>query len=269
MSTGLELRKKALFNSNDGNTVIIAMDHGAIVGGMPGIEKPYQLVEACVDAGIDGILTNKGFVDAAVDTWDRGTSLVLRLTGGFTVLGGGFEEELIVEPETAVSYNAACAALTVKFGHEREGAFIRQASLAIDKCHALGIPVMVEAMAKGTLKGESFPANNEDAIRMVARMGAELGADLIKTYYTGTIDSFKKVTEECPVPIVILGGSKTDSVRDVFQDIYDSLQAGGKGIAVGRNIWGHGNVEAMLAAVNGIVHKNWDVATACKEVGVE
>lgn len=269
MSTGLELRKKALFDSKDGNSVIIAMDHGAIVGAMPGIERPHELVQACVEAEVDGILTNKGFVDAAVSTWDRCTSLVLRLTGGFTVLGGGFEEEIVVLPETAARYNAACAAITVKFGHQREGAFIRQASLAIDRCHELGIPVMVEAMAKGTLKGESFPANNADAIRMAARMGAEIGADLIKTYYTGSIDSFRKVTEECPVPVVILGGSKTDSVRAIFQDIHDSLQAGGKGIAVGRNIWGHGNVDAMLKAVNGIVHEQWDVDTACTAAGVE
>ncbi|MGM0432546.1 MAG: class I fructose-bisphosphate aldolase [Spirochaetota bacterium] len=268
MVTGLQLRKKAFFDSRDGRSVIIAMDHGAIVGAMPGIERPRELVGACVDAGIDGILTNKGFVDAAVEAWDRPTALVLRLTGGFTVLGGGFEEEMVVEPETALAYGASCAAITVKFGHEREGAFIKQASLAIDACHRMGLPVMVEAMAKGTLKGESFPANNADAIRMVARMGAEIGADLIKTYYTGSIDSFQKVTEECPVPIVILGGAKTDSVRDVFQDIYDSLQAGGKGIAVGRNIWGHGNVDKMLAAVNGIVHGNWSVDRACEEVGL-
>lgn len=103
---------------------------------------------------------------------------------------------------------------------------------------------------------------------MVARMAAELGADVVKTYYTGDVDSFAKVVEGCPVPIVILGGAKTDSIRQVFQDIHDSLVAGGRGIAVGRNIWEHGNVDRMLQAVNGLVHGHWSVEQACDTVGL-
>jgi DhnA family fructose-bisphosphate aldolase class Ia len=193
---------------------------------------------------------------------------VLRLTGGFTVLGGKFEEELVVEPEVALAYGASCAAITVKFGHEYEGKFIKQASLAIDRCHALGLPVMVEAMAKGTLQGEKFSSNDTQAITKVARMASEIGADMVKTYYTGSKESFARVVNGCPVPILILGGAKTDSVRHVFQDIYDSLEAGGKGIALGRNVWEHGNIDAMLDAVNGLVHGHWSVEKACDTVKV-
>ena len=268
MSAGMILRRQALFSKRDERSVIIAMDHGAIAGPIQGIVHPSELVSACVQAKVDGILAHKGFVDASTEAWDRCTSLVLRLTGGFTVLGGLFEEEMIVEPLTALSYGAACVAITVKFGHEREGAFIRQASLAIDECHRLGLPVMVEAMAKGNRKGEKVPSNDPEAIRMVARMGAEIGADLIKTHYTGSIDSFARVVEGCPVPIVVLGGEKTDSIRSVFQDIHDSLCAGGKGIAVGRNIWEHGHVDKMLTAAVGVVHEDWSVDQACDFIGI-
>ena len=268
MHTGISLRTHALFNKKDGRSVTIAMDHGAIAGPLYGIENPTKIVQACVDAQVDGILTTKGFVDASLDAWDRSTALVLRLTGGFTVLGGRFEEELIVEPETALAYGASYAAITVKFGHEKEGRFIKQASLAIDRCHALGLPVMLEVMAKGTLQGEKFAAHDGEAVKMAARMGAELGADVIKTYYTGSIESFAKVVASCPVPIVILGGAKTNSIKDVFQDIYDSLEAGGRGIAVGRNIWEHGKVEKMLQAVNGLVHCGWSVERACDTVSL-
>ncbi|MGB4405553.1 MAG: hypothetical protein WBI82_01675 [Sphaerochaeta sp.] len=266
MLSGLTLRKQAIFNKQDGRTVIIALDHGSIAGPMPGITNPSSIVKACVDAKVDGILTTKGIVDASLGEWDRQTSLVLRLTGGFTTLGGRFEEEMIVEPETAIAYGSSCAAITVKFGHEREGYFIRQASLAIDRCHRLGLPVMLEALAKGTIGGKEFAPHESEAIRMVARMGAEIGADLIKTYYTGSVESFARVVEGCPVPIVILGGSKNDSVRVVFQAIYDSLQAGGSGIAMGRNIWSFGNVEAMINAVNGLVHGHWGVDKALAKV---
>lgn len=269
MNAGLTLRKCALFDKKDSRSVVIAMDHAAIAGPIAGIVDPREIVRACVNQKVDGLLTNKGFVDASIGEWDRSTALVLRLTGGFTVLAGKFEEELIVEPETALAYGASCAAITVKFGHEYEGKFIKQASLAIDRCHALGLPVMLEAMAKGSLHGEKFAANDEQAITMAARMGSELGADLVKTYYTGSQESFAKVVEGCPVPIVILGGAKTDSIRQVFQDIYDSIEAGGRGIALGRNIWEHGNVEAMLQAVNGLVHGHWSVEKACDTVGID
>lgn len=268
MTAGLALRKQMLFDKRDGRSVVIAMDHAAIAGPIPGIESPRAIIGSCVSHKVDGVLTTKGFVDASIDSWDRCTALVLRLTGGFTVLGGKFEEELVVEPEVALAYGASCAAITVKFGHEYEGKFIKQASLAIDRCHALGLPVMVEAMAKGTLQGEKFSSNDTQAITMVARMASEIGADMVKTYYTGSKESFARVVNGCPVPILILGGAKTDSVRHVFQDIYDSLEAGGKGIALGRNVWEHGNIDAMLDAVNGLVHGHWSVEKACDTVKV-
>ncbi len=266
MQAGITLRKHTIFDKQDGRSVIIALDHGSIVGPMEGIIDPSAVVRECVKAKVDGILTTKGFVDASLDEWDRPTSLVLRLSGGFTVLGGKFQEEMVVEPETAVAYGASCAAITVKFGHEREGDFIRQASLAIDSCHRLGLPVMLEAMAKGTIRGKEFAPHDPEAIRMVARMGSEIGADLIKTYYTGSIESFARVVEGCPVPIVILGGAKTDSVREVFQTIHDSLEAGGRGIAMGRNIWAFGKTGAMIEAVNGLVHGRWGVDKALAKV---
>ncbi len=266
MHAGLTLRNRAIFNKQDKRTVIVALDHGSIAGPMEGIVNPSEIVRECVKAKVDGILTTKGFVDASLGEWDRPTSLVLRLSGGFTLLGGRFQEEMIVTPETAIAYGASSAAITVKFGHEREGAFIKQASLAIDQCHRLGLPVMVEAMAKGTIRGEKVSSQDPEAIRMIARMGAEIGADLIKTSYTGSIESFARVVEGCPVPIVILGGAKTDSVQEVFQTIHDSLQAGGSGIAMGRNIWAFGKVGAMIEAINGLVHGHWGVDKALAKV---
>lgn len=257
METGIQIRMNQIFNKKDGNALIVALDHGSIAGPMEGIEDPGKLIEICAKNNVDGILTTRGCADAAKNSWDRNIGLALRLTGGFTVLGGQFKEEMISTPETAIRYGSSCAAITVKFGHEEEGHFIKQASLAIDRCHELGLPVMIEAMAKGTMFGKIFEKNDPQAIKMVSRMAAEIGADFVKTYYTGDKKSFEEVVKGCTVPIVILGGAKTDNVETVFNDIYDSIQAGGKGIAMGRNIWGQGNVENMLKAVNGLIHNSW------------
>jgi DhnA family fructose-bisphosphate aldolase class Ia len=266
METGIVLRKNQFFDTRDNRSVIIALDHGGIAGPVEGIEDPAPVIRACVAGGVDGILTTKGFADASRGEWNRSTGLILRVTGGFTVLGGGFEEEMIMEPESVLAYGASCAAITVKFGHEREGAFIRQASLAIDAFHRLGVPVMIEAMAKGTINKEKFPANDPEGIRMAARMAAEIGAELVKTYYTGSPESFARVTSACPVPVVILGGAKTDSPEGVFQDIAGSLASGGAGIAMGRNIWGFPNLAAMLEAVKGMVHSSWTVKQALERI---
>ncbi len=88
----------------------------------------------------------------------------------------------------------------------------------------------------------------------------------MKTYYTGNPDSFRRVVEGCPVPIVILGGEKNDSTESLFEDVYQSVQAGGAGIAIGRNIWAHGRTLAMIEAMNGIVHGGWTVRQALAHV---
>lgn len=262
MTTGKIIRQRAIFRRNTGRSVIIALDHGSIAGPLPGIEKPAEVVRACREGGADAILAPRGVVTASQEEWDRGLAVILRLTGGFTVLGGKFEEEMISSPEAALAIGAAGVAVTVKFGHEREGAFTKQASLVADECERWGLPLLVEAMAKGKDLKSTDPAG----VALAARAAAEIGADLVKTYYTGDPESFHKIVESCPVPIVILGGAKTDNIEATFSDVYNSVQAGGKGIAMGRNIWQGGNTKAMVEAMVGIVHEGWTVAQAMKHV---
>lgn len=263
MNVGKQIRMNSLFNKSTGNSVCIAVDHGGIAGPMEGINDPAKLVKQCVEGGADCILTTRGFARAAAEAWDRQTSLLLRLTGGFTVLGGGFEEEMISSPQAAVEYGAAGAAVTVKFGHPREGEFTRNASLAADECARLGMPLMVEAMAKG----KDLKSTDVKGVKLAARAAMEIGADLVKTYYTGDPDSFREVVEGCPIPILILGGEKMDNDEDVISNVYYAMQAGARGIAIGRNIWQRENVQAMVEAMAGLVHENWSIRQAMGHIG--
>ncbi len=262
MNTGKTIRMNSIFRKDTGKSVIVAIDHGGIAGPMKGINEPGKLIEDCVAGGADGVLTTRGFVRAAEGAFDRSLGLILRMTGGFTVLGGGFEEEMITSPETALRYGSAGAAVTVKFGHPREGFFTRQASIVADSCEEWGLPLMIEAMAKGKDLKSTDPAG----VKLASRAAAEIGADIIKTYYTGDPDSFAQVVEGCMVPVVVLGGAKTDSIEDVFSDVYYSIQAGGSGIAIGRNIWQHENTRAMIEAMSGIVHEGWTVKQAMAHI---
>lgn len=258
MNTGKQIRMNSIFRTDTGNAVIVAVDHGGIAGPMDGINDPPRLIADCVTSGADSVLTTRGFARAAGPAWDRNTSLILRLTGGFTILGGVFEEEMISTAETALLYGASGVAATVKFGHEKEGVFTKQASFLADSCERWGIPLLVEAMACGKNLGKADPKG----IELASRAAAEIGADIVKTYYTGDPDSFRQVVEGCPVPIVILGGEKADSIEQVLSDVYYAMQAGARGIAIGRNIWQHDNISAMIEAMAGLVHDGWSVEQA-------
>ncbi|MCK4542126.1 MAG: hypothetical protein KAU17_07835 [Spirochaetales bacterium] len=264
MNIGKQIRMNSIFRKSTGNSVIVVIDHGGIAGPMEGINNPHQLIMDCVDGGADSVLTTRGFARAAGDAWDRSTSLILRLTGGFTVLGGKFEEEMISSAEASLLYGACGAAVTVKFGHEKEGEFIRQASLLADSCERWGLPLMIEAMARGKNLKKANPAG----IKLASRAAAEIGADIVKTCYTGDPDSFREVVEGCHVPVVILGDEKTDSLETLFKDVYYSMQAGARGIAIGRNIWQHGNTRGMIEAMTGLVHESWTVQQAMNHIGV-
>jgi DhnA family fructose-bisphosphate aldolase class Ia len=258
MNPGKTLRLNSIFRKADGRSVIVAIDHGGIAGPIQGIQKPAPLIRACLEGGADSILTTRGFLKASAAEWDRGLSLILRLTGGFTTLGGRFEEEMISSPEAALMYGAAGAAVTVKFGHAREGEFARQASLAADACERWGLPLMIEAMAKG----KDLKSGDPEGIKLASRAAQEIGADIVKTYYTGDPESFHQVVEGCPAPIVILGGEKMDTLQEVFDAVWHSLQAGAAGVAIGRNIWQHPSPQAMVEAMVGVVHDGWSVKQA-------
>ncbi len=263
MTIGKSIRLSAIFRRNTGKTVIVAMDHGGIAGPIAGIENPAEVVRACREGGADSILATRGVVKASEGEWDRDMSVILRLTGGFTVLGGKFEEEVISSATAALALGAVGAVVTVKFGHEHEGRFTRQASLVADSCERWGLPLMIEAMACAKEMKSSDPRG----VLLAARAAQEIGADVVKTHYSGDPDSFRKVVEGCPVPIVILGGETSETLEAVFNDVYYAMQAGAKGIAMGRNIWQHGKTKVMVEAMVGLVHENWNARQALKHVG--
>jgi len=107
-----------------------------------------------------------------------------------------------------------------------------------------------------------------DVVAHVARLGAELGADIIKTNYTGSIETFKEVVRGCHVPVIIAGGPKVETVREVLQMVQDSVKAGGAGLSIGRNVFQHENPTLMAKALSAIVHKNASVNESLKILGV-
>ena len=116
-------------------------------------------------------------------------------------------------------------------------------------------------------RGKDLKSTDPKGIKLASRAAMEIGADIVKTYYTGDPDSFHEVVEGCLVPILILGGPKSDSDEEVISNVYYAMQAGARGIAIGRNIWQRDNVLAMIEAMSGLVHEGWNVKQAMTHIG--
>ena len=126
-----------------------------------------------------------------------------------------------------------------------------------------GMPLVAMMYPRGRkVKSE----NDVEAVKLAARIGAELGADIVKTNYTGEIDSFREVVEGCPAPVVVAGGPKMGTNRDVLQMVWEAIQAGGAGASIGRNVFQAPDPTKMVRAIVKIVHENYDVEEALKEL---
>ena len=260
MEIGKKLRMHRIFNS-DGKSLVVAIDHAAIIGPKGNIAKPGKLMEQISKGKPDAVLLTKGMLRQGQDIINPEIATILRISGGFTMLGDptDFRDRIISSVEQALKYGADGVAITVKYGHANEGEFIEKASGIADDCSNWGVPLMIEVWPAGP--NVSDPSELK-AVKLGSRAAAEIGADIIKTYYTGDKESFMEVTGGCPIPVVVLGGEKKSSTDEFFATIRESLDAGAAGVAVGRNIWGHDNPTRMTEAVSGLIHQGWDVARA-------
>ena len=254
MSTGKHVRLKRIFRE-DGRALIVAMDHGAIAGAMEHLKDPARIMAEIAAGGADALLITRGMYENGRESLTRDMGIIMRISGGFTVLTdpAHFEDRIISGVETALKLGADAAAVTIKYGHPHEGEFIQQASRIADICRDWGMPLMVEVMVSGE---RAVEMGKGKSLAIACRAAFELGADFIKAGYPDTMEGFQLVTEECPVPVVILGGEKKGAPGDLFRMVQDSLSAGGAGIAMGRTIWGAPEAGKMVSFLKSIIHEN-------------
>ncbi len=241
----------------DGRALIVAFDHGLIDGPAKGMEQPAQTLPKIVAGGADAILTSYGTATRfAKEIASLG--LILRLDGGGTKLGKmdgpGAQFYTVAD---ALRVGADAVAVSAFPGSPKEEATLEMLAHVISQAHSWGLPVMAEMVPGGF---DSPPElRTAESIGLAARVAAELGADWVKIPYA---ENFEQVTAGCYVPAVILGGAKKGNERLMLETIKAALQAGGLGVAIGRNIFQAHDPAAMTAAVAAILHKNASVDEA-------
>ncbi len=234
------------------------MDHGVTVGPVSGLLNMQETVDKLLRGGVDSVVLHRG-VAKHVDTGRAG--LIVHLSG-ITKLGPDPNHKVqVCSVEGAVRTGADAVSVHVNVGAEQEDRMLAKLGRVADDCDRYGVPLLGMMYPRGP-KIQSQHA--VDVVAHAVRLGAELGADVIKTNYTGDAETFKEVVRGCYVPVIIAGGPKIETVREVLLMVHDSIRAGGAGISIGRNVFQHQNPAKMAKALSAIVHNGVSVDQSLK-----
>ena len=248
---GMKNRLSRIFNPKTGRTVMFAIDHGYFQGPTTGLERIDLTIVPLMDYA-DAIMLTRGILRTSVPP-TLNKPIVMRCSGGPSILKELSNEELAVDIEDAIRMNVSAITLQVFIGGELETRSVHNMTRLVDMGLRYGIPTMaVTAVGKDMVRDARY-------FRLACRICAELGAQIIKTYYVE--EGFETVTASCPVPIVMAGGKKIPEL-DALTMAYKAVQEGASGVDMGRNIFQSDAPKAMMQAIHKIVHEDAKPAEA-------
>ena len=249
---GMQNRLSHIFNPESGNTVMMAFDHGYIMGPTAGLERIDLAIPPLVPY-VDVLMGTKGVIRSCIGP-EADVAKCVRVTYDSTVLydemsnGGGISCDI----ENAIRMNADCMAVQTFIGAPGESRSLELLSRTADAGTRYGIPTLgVVAVGKDMERTQKF-------FQLATRVVAETGANIVKSYYC---EGFEKVAAACPVPIVIAGGKKLPEL-EALEMAYRAIQEGAHGVDMGRNIFQSDCPEGMAAAIGKVVHENYKPAQA-------
>lgn len=264
MYLGKQVRMERILNRTTGRTIIVPMDHGVTLGLVDGLIDMRETVNDMAKAGADAVLMHKGLVRCSHRSAGKDIGLIVHLSASTALSPNGNTKTLVGSVEEGLKHGADAVSVHINLGDVNERDMLRDMGIIAEACDNWHMPLLAMVYARGPQVKNSF---DPKAVAHCARVGVELGADIVKVSYTGDIDSFAEVTAGCCVPVVIAGGERMDSNRAVLQMVYDSLQAGGAGISMGRNVFQHPHRVELVRALRAIVHEGATVEDALKIVG--
>ena len=252
MDWGMENRLAQLIQS-DGHCMFLPIDHGYFQGPTHQLEHPGETVAPLLPYA-DALFVTRGVLRSSIDPANT-KAIILRVSGGTSMIGKDLANEgLAASMEEAIRLNAAAVGISIFVGSDYEKESLLNLAKLVDEGERYGIPVMAV-----TAVGKELEKRDARYLALCSRIAAELGARVVKTYWC---EDFDKVTNGCPVPVVIAGGPKVDTEREVFEFVYDGMQRGAIGVNLGRNIWQHQHPVAMIKALRGIIHENASIDEA-------
>jgi len=256
---GKQIRLERIIDRDSHKTVIIPMDHGVTVGPIEGLADMRTTISKVVAGGANAILMHKGMVRAGHRGTGRDVGLIIHLSGGTTISPDPNAKELICTVEEAIQLGADAVSVHINLGAETDKEMLWQLGYVSGQCLRWQMPLVAMMYTRGPKMKSEYDVNN---VKHAARVGAELGADIVKVPYTGSVETFKEVVNGCPVPVVIAGGPKMGSDEDIFKMVEGALAAGSMGVSIGRNAFQHQTPEKMVSALCKMVHEGASVQQA-------
>lgn len=254
MDWGMENRLSQLIKQ-DGHCFFVPIDHGYFQGPTTNLEEPGQTVKPLLEY-CDGLFVTRGVLRVCIDP-KNSLPIILRVSGGTSMVGKDLANEcLTTSIEEIIRLNAQAVGISVFIGSEYEHQTLMNLSCLVNKCEDYGIPVMAV-----TAVGKELEKRDARYLALCCRICAELGARVVKTYWC---QDFQKVVQGCPVPVVIAGGPKCATEKEVFEFVYDGMQNGAIGVNLGRNVWQSQHAVAVAKALRAIIHERADVKKACE-----
>lgn len=260
---GKQVRMERIFSRLTGKTIIIPMDHGVSLGPIRGVIDIPSTADSVAEGGANAAIVHKGAASFGHRGYGRDLGLIIHLSASTSLAPDPNNKVLVSSVEEAIKLGADGVSIHINIGAENEARMLQQLGSISSKCMEWGMPLLAMMYPRGSrIKDE----HDFEAVKLAARVGAELGADIIKTNYTGDPDSFREVVRGCPAPVVIAGGPKMDTDRDILEMVKGSIEAGGAGTSIGRNIFQHKDPSKIVKAISMIVHGNYDVDEAMEEL---
>jgi class I fructose-bisphosphate aldolase len=235
------------------------MDHGVTVGPIEGLIDMKNTVNRVATGGANAIVIHKGLVEGGHRRRGKDVGLIIHLSGSTALSPFPNAKTLVCTVEEALKLGADAVSVHINIGNGSEKEMLADLGLISRIAQEWGMPLLAMMYPRGEKIKDEYDAQ---AIKHVARLGAELGADIIKVSYTGSVESFREVVVGCPVPVVIAGGPKMSSDREILEMVKGAIEAGGAGVSIGRNIFQHRDPSHMVGAISLIVHENASVEEA-------
>ncbi len=270
-STGKMIRLGRVLNPKNHRAAVVAFDHGLHLGPIPGIMEPGQTLETLAEAGADAFLVGPGIARrfASVFVGRGAPGLVLRIdwTNRWRDASALGSEEgrgsLIASVEDAARLGADAVLVYLFIGYDDpavEAKQVESVAIVTQACETMGIGCIIEPMARGLRVGEDI--YKAEYISMGARIACEIGADVLKTDYSGNAQTFQQVVHASFRPILIAGGPKTETLREALEMVAGALEAGASGMFIGRNVFQSANPGRMMRVLRSLIHDDLSVDQA-------
>jgi predicted phospho-2-dehydro-3-deoxyheptonate aldolase len=227
---GKKIRLQRIINRNTLKTIIVPMDHGVTVGPIPGLIDMASTVNKVAEGGANAILMHKGLVETGHRSSGKDIGLIVHLSASTVLSPDSNAKTLVCTVEEAVRLGADAVSIHVNIGANTESEMLNKMGKVSKSCREWGMPLLAMMYTRGSKIKNEYDVT---VVKHAARVGAELGADIVKVNYTGSPETFREVVMGCPVPVVI---------------------AGGAGVSIGRNVFQHDKPEIIVMKIAEIVH---------------